>query len=265
MKLTRNSIGAILQDDRHPVLTSAIEDIEIEEGIADHVVMDPPYDKRTQSRTRSGKESRSGICRPLAIAFDPMTQDKRRRWALWAATATRKWVAVLSDHESSVEWGRDLEAAGMGMVYVRASIWVRTGETTFDQGQAYKPRKSGAPQFTGDRPAQGHEVVVLAHKGTKMRWNDGGHTAVYVSPIVPPSVRAHETQKPLSLMLDILRDFACAGDVIADPFTGSGTTQVAAKQLGMSSLGIELNAKHAEYARRRIAAARAGQPNEART
>lgn len=252
MRLTRNSIGVMLRSDPHQVIHSAIEDVEVEEGVADHVFMDPPYDKRTQSNARSGKASKSAICRELAIAFDPANAEKRARWARWAATATRRWAGVFSDHESSMEWAHALESAGL--VYVRSAIWVRTGEHAVDQGQTYRPRKSGAPQFTGDRPAAGHEVIVLAHKGKKMRWNGRGRTAVYMAPIVPPSRRGHETQKPLSLMVDLLRDFANAGDIIADPFTGSGTTQVAAKRLGMRSIGIELKAEHADYARRRIAA-----------
>lgn len=257
MRITRNSIGAMLRNDAHPVFCEAIEDVDIEEGISDHVFMDSPYDDRTQSRARRGKESKAGISTTLAIRFDAATSEKRARWARWAATATRRWVGAFSDHESSMEWASHLESAGMGMVYVRPALWIRTGDELIE---TVKPRKSGAPQFTGDRPATGHEVIVLAHKGRKMRWNGGGKSAVYVHPVVRGLERVHETQKPVGLMRDILRDFAEPGDTIADPFTGSGTTQVAAKLLGMSSVGIELNPKHAEYARRRIAAARAGQP-----
>jgi len=257
VRITRNSIGAMLRDDPHPVFCEAIEDVDIEEGIADHVFGDPPYDKRTQANIRRGKESKSTICVTAEPRFAAATSDTRTRWARWMATATRRWVGVFSDHESSMGWASALEAAGMGMVYVRPALWIRTGD---DLIETVKPRKSGAPQFTGDRPATGHEVIVLAHKGRKMRWNGGGKSAVYVHPVVRGLERVHETQKPVGLMRDILRDFANPGETIADPFTGSGTTQVAAKLLGMQSIGIELNPKHAEYARRRIAAARAGQP-----
>ena len=56
-------------------------------------------------------------------------------------------------------------------------------------------------------------------------------------------------------MADIIRDFCRPGETIVDPFAGSGTTIVAAKQLGIGAFGCELNAKHANYANRRIAAA----------
>ena len=59
----------------------------------------------------------------------------------------------------------------------------------------------------------------------------------------------------VSLMADIIRDFCRPGETIVDPFAGSGTTIVAAKQLGIGAFGCELNAKHANYANRRIAAA----------
>lgn len=259
MKITRRNIADTLvgPSPAHGVITSSIEDVDIEEGIVDHVFTDPPYDKRTQSNIRRGKESKSTICATAEPRFAAATSETRARWARWMATATRRWVGVFSDHESSMDWAAALEGAGLGMIYVRPALWIRTGDELVE---TVKPRKSGAPQFTGDRPATGHEMIVLAHKGRKMRWNGGGKSAVYVHPVVRGDARVHETQKPVGLMIDILRDFADSGETISDPFTGSGTTQVAAKHLGMSSLGIELNPKHAEYARRRIAAARAGQP-----
>jgi site-specific DNA-methyltransferase (adenine-specific) len=261
VKLTRNSIGAILQDDSHPVFTSAIEDIEVEEGIADHVLTDPPYDDRTQSRVRHGKKTRTTISGATELGFDAATAEKRVRWARWIATATRRWAGVFCDFESSGSWRIALEAAGL--VYVRPAIWIRTGDELLE---SQRIRKSGAPQFTGDRPPTGFEVIILAHKGRRMSWNGNfGVPAIYTHPVVRGAGRTHAAQKPIGLMLDLLRDFAKPGDVIADPFTGSGTTQVAAKQLGMRSLGIELQPAHADYARRRIAAARAGHHKESRT
>ena len=52
--------------------------------------------------------------------------------------------------------------------------------------------------------------------------------------------RLHPTQKPTSLLADILTQWGKPDDVIADPFLGSGTTLIAAEQLGRRCFGIEI-------------------------
>lgn len=237
--------------DQHVVFDAAIEDVEVEEGIADHVITDPPYDDRTQSSIRHGKQSKKTICAETKLDFASANDVRRARWARWIATATRGWAGVFTDFESADKWRRELEAAGL--VYVRPALWIRSGE---DLVENVRIKTSGAPQFTGDRPPTGFEVIILAHKGRRMSWTGNfKEPAIYTHPVVRGDGRVHQTQKPLGLMLDILRNVGKPGQVICDPFTGSGTTQVAAKILGMRSVGIELSAKHADYARRRIAAA----------
>lgn len=56
--------------------------------------------------------------------------------------------------------------------------------------------------------------------------------------------RIHPTQKPLQLFQAILRDFTKPGDIVCDPFSGSGTTAVAAYKLGLNFVCIE---KDPEY------------------
>ncbi len=60
----------------------------------------------------------------------------------------------------------------------------------------------------------------------------------------------HPCPKPLKLMREILCAFA--GDPILDPFMGSGTTIVAAKQSGRSAIGIEIEEKYCEIAANRL-------------
>lgn len=231
----------------------AIEDISTDELVFDHTITDPPYSKRTQDNTRRGKQSRENISEAMPLGFDPADTAKRNLWAQKIAYATRLWAAVFSDHEGSMEWAAALERAGM--VYVRCALWVRTGD---DELTVDRPGHSGAPQFTGDRPAAGHEVLVLAHaRGKRMTWNGGGRAAIYTAPVVPSSVRAHSTEKPVELMRDIIKDFCAPGQTVFDPFAGSGTTLVAAKNLGVHALGVELDRKFAGYAARRAAAASA--------
>jgi site-specific DNA-methyltransferase (adenine-specific) len=65
----------------------------------------------------------------------------------------------------------------------------------------------------------------------------------------------HPTQKPLRLVRRALLASTREGDLIFDPFCGSGTTAVAAKELGCFFVGAELEEGFAELAARRIRAA----------
>jgi site-specific DNA-methyltransferase (adenine-specific) len=65
----------------------------------------------------------------------------------------------------------------------------------------------------------------------------------------------HPTVKPVKLMEYLVRMVTPPGGVVLDPFMGSGTTGVAAKNLGFEFIGIEREPQYAEIAEKRIAAA----------
>ena len=62
----------------------------------------------------------------------------------------------------------------------------------------------------------------------------------------------HKSQKPISLMLELVERYTREGDTIFDPFMGSGTTGVAAVQLGRNFIGCEINPDYFAIAERRI-------------
>lgn len=62
----------------------------------------------------------------------------------------------------------------------------------------------------------------------------------------------HPCQIPLELMKRIIAITTDGKDTVVDPFTGSGTTLVAAKQLGRDYLGFEIDEKYCEIARKRL-------------
>lgn len=64
----------------------------------------------------------------------------------------------------------------------------------------------------------------------------------------------YPTQKPRALLERIVRASSNPGDVVLDPFCGSGTTLLAAKALGRGFIGIDANAKAVALARKRLAA-----------
>jgi site-specific DNA-methyltransferase (adenine-specific) len=67
--------------------------------------------------------------------------------------------------------------------------------------------------------------------------------------------RLHPTQKPTSILMPLIRSFTKQGDMVLDPFAGSGSTLIAARHLGRDYLGIELDAAHHATASNRLAIA----------
>ncbi len=68
-----------------------------------------------------------------------------------------------------------------------------------------------------------------------------------------PERENHPTQKPEALMERIIRASSNPGDVVLDPFVGSGTTCKVAAVLGRQWIGIDVNPEYIEMSRRRIA------------
>lgn len=62
----------------------------------------------------------------------------------------------------------------------------------------------------------------------------------------------HPTQKPVALMALIIRDTTQPGDLVIDPYMGSGPTLRAAKDLGRKAIGIEVDERYCEIAARRM-------------
>lgn len=210
----------------------------------DHVLSDPPYaahvfeNARTKSSLSASHEgSRGQISTRLAFQYEAMEDSLGERFAAHCAEHVGRWVVFTLDAESIAPW-RDLLTAA-GLRHVRQGLYRRI---------------NAMPQLTGDRPASPGDFVEIAHAGTgRMRWNGGGKHAYWEGFRDRGAVR--KGQKPESLLRTWVEQFTDPGDLICDPFTGSGTTGVAAVQLGRRFLGFELDPKMAAYAAGRIRAA----------
>jgi len=71
--------------------------------------------------------------------------------------------------------------------------------------------------------------------------------------------RIHRTQKPLLLIERLIRASSKPGQLVLDPFAGSGSTAIAAKNLGRRSISIEMDPEMAAKARQRIESTTQGQ------
>lgn len=69
--------------------------------------------------------------------------------------------------------------------------------------------------------------------------------------------RLHPTQKPVDSLKPLIANFTAPGELVLDPFCGSGSTLVAARELGRSFLGMELDADHHRTAAERLTLAHA--------
>ena len=67
-----------------------------------------------------------------------------------------------------------------------------------------------------------------------------------------PENTAHPTQKPEKLMAKLILASSHEGNVVLDPFLGSGTTSVVAKKLGRNYVGVELDKTYCAWAEKRL-------------
>jgi site-specific DNA-methyltransferase (adenine-specific) len=98
----------------------------------------------------------------------------------------------------------------------------------------------------------GMEFCVFARK-PKATFNEHCQKALWRFPVGRSKI--HPTEKPVALMSRLVAASTNEGNIILDPFMGSGTTGVAAKNLNRSFIGIELDETYFNIAKERIGAA----------
>lgn len=216
---------------------------QMERDCFDLIITDPPYSSHTHAKqwigaalTEDGKPRVSTAHKELG--FDPITPEQIAALAVQFARVARRWCLVFSDIEGAPLW-RDAGVAA-GLDYVRTCIWDKV---------------DSAPQFTGDRPAAAAEAIVCLHRPGRKRWNGGGRRNVFRHEVNGArGPKPHPSTKPLPLMIELVDLFSDPGELIADPFCGSGSTGVACMRRARRFSGLELQEQWVAVANDRLRA-----------
>jgi len=228
-------------------------------GSVDLIFADPPYNLQLGG----------DLLRPNNTVVDGVDAD----WDRFASM------------EAYDRFTRDWLAACRRLLKPDGAIWVigsyhnvfRLGAALQDQGfwvlNDIVWRKSNPmPNFRGRRFTNAHETLIWCARDADSRYtfnydamkslnDDRQMRSDWLLPLCTGQERikgedgrkAHPTQKPEALLRRLILASTKAGEVVLDPFFGTGTTGAAARQLGRHFIGIERDATYASVARRRLA------------
>ena len=251
--------GRLLQTDVVRVGNCIEEMARLPERSVDLVFADPPYNLQLAGE----------LTRPDQSRVDGVDDDWDRFEGFAAYDAfTRDWLAaarrVLKDDGSIWVIGSYHNIFRVGTVLQDLGFWILNDVIW---------RKSNPmPNFRGRRFTNAHETLIWAakHQETSYTFNYAAMKALnddlqmrsdWLIPLCTGAERlkdaagrkAHSTQKPEALLHRIVLAASKPGDLVLDPFLGSGTTAAVAKRLRRRYLGIERNPDYADLARRRLA------------
>ena len=115
------------------------------------------------------------------------------------------------------------------------------------------------PESVKDRPTRSHEMLFLFSKGEQYHYDpaavrgpNGRNLRTVWDVHTQPSREAHFAVFPPALVEPCIALGSQPGDLVLDPFLGSGTTAAVALKMGRRFLGVELNPEYVEIARRRL-------------
>jgi modification methylase len=229
------------------------------EGCADLVFADPPYNLQLKNELRRPNNSKVDAVDDSWDQFSSFAEYDRftRDWLSAARRALKDTggLWVIGSYHNIFRVGAILQ--DLGFWILNDVVWRKTNPM---------------PNFRGRRFTNAHETLIWAAKGEKHAYtfnyeamkalnDDLQMRSDWTLPICSGNERlkdaeggkAHSTQKPESLLHRVIVASTRPGEVVLDPFFGSGTTGAVAKRLGRRFLGIERDPTYVRVARQRIA------------
>mgnify|MGYP001569090317 FL=1 len=221
---------------------------------ADMVFSDPPYNvnysgsgKNTSEGIMNDKMADASFLEFLTAAFNNthvVTKDGGGWYVFHSSTTQRIFETALNTNGIEVItqliWNKP--SAGLGMNAYRAKH-----EPFF-----YAGMKGYTLQFYGDRT---HTSVLDFHKTEEQltKWakqqkaaEKEGRMTIWTMKRSPVQEYVHPTQKPVELVMYALHNSSKVGDIVLDPFLGSGSTLIACEKTNRACYGIELDPKFAD-------------------
>ena len=194
----------------------------------DLVLTDPPYgvdyDGGTTKRDRLKGDSSSDCYRRVMRVL-------RNRCKPWTAT-----YVFYSDSNARSVYAAVEDA---GFVVRSTLIWNKQMAQNGALSANYKPK---------------HEPFLYCHlRDQSPRWYGPTNEVTVWDCDREQANLYHPTQKPVDLMMRVIRNSSAPGHLVLDPFMGSGSVLVAAKALGRRAIGIELEERYCEVAAMRLA------------
>ena len=233
------------------------------EESVDLVFADPPYNLQLAGELHRPDNSRvDGVEEDWDKFADFATYDRFSRDWLAAAHRVLKpdgTLWVIGSYHNIYRVGTILQ--DLGYWVLNDIVWRKTNPM---------------PNFRGRRFTNAHETMLWCAKSQNSRYtfnyqamkalNEGVQMrSDWLIPLCGGQERlkrdgkkAHPTQKPEALLHRVLLASSRPGDLVLDPFFGTGTTGAVARRLGRQWIGIEQNREYIEVARERIAAIEPG-------
>lgn len=241
---------------------------DLPEGSVDLVFADPPYNLQLTGELHRPNMSRVDAVTDAWDRFDSFAayDDFTRSW-LAACRRVLKPTGtlwVIGTYHCIHRIGSILQ--DLGFWILNDVVWVKTNPM---------------PNFRGVRFTNAHETLIWAARSEGARYtfnhhavkayNDGKQArSDWRIPVCAGRERirrdgrkAHSTQKPEELLERVIVAASRVGDVVLDPFVGSGTTAAVAKRLRRRWIGIERESEYAAIARARVEAVHRIDPAEA--
>jgi len=224
----------------------------------DMIFADPPYNLQLGGELFRPEGGKVDACDDDWDKFDSLSAYDH---------FTRQWLAearrILKDTGTIWVIGSYHNIYRVGSLLQDADFWILNDIVW---------RKSNPmPNFRGTRFTNAHETLIWCAKDEKARYtfnyramkalnDDLQMRSDWVLPICSGGERvkgddgnkAHPTQKPEALLYRILLACTKPGDVVLDPFFGTGTTGAVAHRLGRRWIGIEREAAYVKVAKQRI-------------
>lgn len=215
------------------------QDVLADVTSCDAVITDPPYLSACDSSTghwvpsakHSGKDT-------SVMGYAPASASLLDDVVSLASRVCLGWFVAFNDFD--------------GAHYIRAAVR-RSGAVSAEPIAWVKPPALTPPRGVHNLPEKGTEFIIASRFKPLAR--NGLIPGSYVSPhnTPPPCQTLHVTGgKPLDLMRAIVRDFTRPGDLIVEPFSGGGTTLLAAVMEGRRAIGAEMDAGRFEIAVKRL-------------